>query len=203
MEFICVWVWMTENSSCGGMAAGFVFNPIHYSAELNESRSLMKHTVAAQSFLTSRLFSHSIAPHLFIHCSSHSLLPPPPPTNPPTHQPPQLHQCRRPIVGPAACISEPDARHNGDIDTGDPIPPALPSSRFPWNINVTRHLRLNDLRRCWCSEREEEVSLQRTVNIDKDPASLRHDRVDITFVSAGFGFCFFFMPDAVQLRVLT
>lgn len=49
----------------------------HYSTELNDSLRLMKHTVAAQSFLTFCLFSHSITPHLFIHYSSHSLLPPP------------------------------------------------------------------------------------------------------------------------------
>lgn len=42
------------------------------------------HTVAAQSFLTSSLFSHSIIHCLFIHCSSHSLLPPPSPP-PPSH----------------------------------------------------------------------------------------------------------------------
>lgn len=39
-----------------------------------QSDLLFKHTVTAQSFLTSRLFSHSITPDLFIHYSSHSLL---------------------------------------------------------------------------------------------------------------------------------
>lgn len=59
------------------MAAAFTFNLIHYFMQLNDSLRLMKHTVATQSFPTSRLFSHSITPHLFIHYSSHSLLPPP------------------------------------------------------------------------------------------------------------------------------
>lgn len=59
------------------MVAAIAFNLIHYSTELNDSRRLTKHTVAAQSFLTSRLFSHSITLHPFIHYSSHSLLPAP------------------------------------------------------------------------------------------------------------------------------
>lgn len=59
------------------MVAAIALYLIHYSTELNDSRRLMKHTVAAQSFLTSRLFSHSITLHPFIHYSSHSLLPAP------------------------------------------------------------------------------------------------------------------------------
>lgn len=105
---------MTENSSCGGMASGvFFFNQIYNSTVLNESLSLMKRTVAAQSFLTSRLFSHSITPHLFIQCSSHSLLPTP------------LHHGSCPIVGPVVWVSESDTKHSSDIDTGDQSPVAL------------------------------------------------------------------------------
>lgn len=59
------------------MVAAIAFNLIHYSTELNDSRRLTKHTVAAQSSLTCRLFSHSITLHPFIHYSSHSLLPAP------------------------------------------------------------------------------------------------------------------------------
>lgn len=76
---------------------------------MNHANFMKSHTVAAQSSLTSRLFSHFIIHCLFIHCSSRSLLPTPP------------HHCRRPIVWPGEGVSYHGGRYNGGIDTGDPM----------------------------------------------------------------------------------
>ena len=67
VDFFCVWVWITENRSCWGIAAAFAFNLIHYSTELNDSLRLVKRTLATQSLLIQPFyhfpfFSFNIAP---------------------------------------------------------------------------------------------------------------------------------------------
>lgn len=71
-------MWLSENSTCLGMGIEFVF--FHRTEWITQTSCKPNtHTVAAQSSLTSSLFSNSVIHCVFIHCSSHSLLPPPHP----------------------------------------------------------------------------------------------------------------------------
>lgn len=169
------------------MAAAFAFNLIHYSTELNDSLRLMKQTVAAQSFLTSRLFSHSITPHLFIYYSSHNLLPPPCTTT---------AAAAAPLWGLSCGFQNqmPDTMVTLTQVIRSPVPLLFIDS---WNILDTRCLQVKTCAGVSSVKERRKCFSKNTINIDKDPASSPW--------RAGHHVClrrlYCFITDAIRLNV--